>query len=90
MEEITTTVVRHPVRHRRNTQGSVSRPRKIEIRASERVSNELASIQGLIYRFGRRETMADLFEYIMLPALRAYVGKYAEAARTERKVQNVR
>lgn len=89
MEEITTTVVYHPVRRRKNTQGSVSRPRKIEIRASERVSNEIASMQGLIYRFGRRETMADLFEYVMLPALRAYVGKYAEAARKERQGQNV-
>lgn len=89
MEERATIAERHPVRRRRNTQGSVSRPRKIEIRASERVSNEIASIQGLIYRFGRRETMADLFEFVMLPALRAYVGKYAEAARKERQVQNV-
>lgn len=89
MEDRTTIAERHPVRRRRNTQGSVSRPRKIEIRASERVSNEIASIQGLIYRFGRRETMADLFEFVMLPALRAYVGRYAEAARKERQGRNV-
>lgn len=90
MEERTTAVERHPVRRRHNTQGSVLRPRKIEIRATERVSGEMASIQGLIHRFGHRETIAELFEIVMLPALREYVKPYAEKAREERANEAVR
>ena len=90
MEERTETAERHPVRRRHNTRGSVLRPRKIERRATERVSGEMASIQGLIHRFGRRETIAELFESVMLPALREYVKPYAEKAREERANETVR
>ena len=68
------------VRKRRDSQGSNLRPRKIEIRATERVSNRFASIQGLIFRYGKKETIADLFENICIPALEEYVKPYAERA----------
>lgn len=72
------------VRKRRDSQGSVLRPRKIEIRATERVSNRFASIQGLIFRYGNKETIADLFENICIPALEEYVKPYAEKAKADR------
>ena len=73
------------VRKRHDHQGSVLRPRKMEIRMSESISNRLASIQGLIFRFGHKETMADLFESVLLPALETYVKPYAEKAREQRE-----
>ena len=72
------------VRKRRDSQGSNLRPRKIEIRATERVSNRFASIQGLIFRYGKKETIADLFENICIPALEEYVRPYAERAKADR------
>lgn len=72
------------VRKRRDSQGSNLRPRKIEIRATERVSNRFASIQGLIFRYGKKETIADLFENICIPALEEYVKPYAERAKADR------
>lgn len=72
------------VRKRRDSQGSSLRPRKIEIRATERVSNRFASIQGLIFRYGKKETIADLFENICIPALEEYVKPYAEKAKADR------
>lgn len=71
------------VRKRRDSQGSALRPRKIEIRATERVSNKFASIQGLIFRYGKKETIADLFENICIPALEEYVKPYAEKAKAD-------
>lgn len=73
------------VRKRRDSQGSAMRPRKIEIRATERVSNKFASIQGLIFRYGKKETIADLFENICIPALEEYVKPYAEKAKVDRE-----
>lgn len=73
------------VRKRHDHHGSVLRPRKMEIRMSEATSNRLASIQGLIYRFGHGETMADLFEKVMLPVLEIYVKPYAAMARGQRE-----
>ena len=73
------------VRKRHDHQGSVLRPRKMEIRMSESTSNRLASIQGLIYRYGHKETMADLFETVMLPALERYVEPYADRATEQRE-----
>lgn len=73
------------VRKRRDSQGSNLRPRKIEIRATERVSNRFASIQGLIFRYGKKETIADLFENICIPALEEYVKPYAERANADRE-----
>lgn len=72
------------VRKRHDNNGSLLRPRKIEIRMSEQSSNRLASIQGLLYRFGHKETMAELFERVMLPALEVYVRPYVETAKAER------
>ena len=72
------------VRKRRDSQGSALRPRKIEIRATERISNKFASIQGLIFRYGNKETIADLFENICIPALEEYVKPYAERAKSDR------
>lgn len=73
------------VRRRHDNSGSMLRPRKLEIRMSEESSNKLASIQGLIFRFGRKETMADLFESVFLPALEDYAKPYVEKARAERE-----
>ena len=73
------------VRKRHDHQGSVLRPRKMEIRMSEATSNRLASIQGLIFRFGHKETMADLFKKVMLPVLEIYVRPYAEEAKAQRE-----
>lgn len=72
------------VRKRRDSQGSALRPRKIEIRATKCVSNRFASIQGLIFRYGNKETIADLFENICIPALEEYVKPYAERAKADR------
>lgn len=76
---------REYVRKRHDNSGSLLRPRKIEIRMSESSSNRLASIQGLLYRFGGRKTMAELFESVMLPALERYVEPYADRAREQRE-----
>ena len=73
------------VRRRHDNSGSMLRPRKLEIRMSEESSNRLASIQGLIFRFGRKETMADLFESVLLQALEDYVKPYVEKAMAERE-----
>ena len=45
----------------------------------------MASIQGLIWRYGKRETMAELFESVCLPALAEYVKPYAEQAKLDRE-----
>ena len=76
------------VRRRRNSDGSVLRPRKITVRATEQVSNRFASIQGLIFKYGEKETIADLFETVMLPALERYVEPYVDRARMEREANN--
>lgn len=82
---MSTEVKKEYVRKRHDHQGSVLRPRKMEIRMSEATSNRLASIQGLIFRFGHGETMADLFEKVILPVLEIYVRPYAEMAREQRE-----
>ncbi len=73
------------IRRRTRNQGSNLHPRKVTVRVTERLSNELASIQGLIYAFGRRETVSRLFEQVMMPALREYVKPYARKAQLHRK-----
>lgn len=82
---MSTEVKKEYVRKRHDHQGSILHPRKMEIRMSEATSNRLASIQGLIFRFGHKETMADLFVKVMLPALETYVRPYAEKARAQRE-----
>lgn len=82
---MSTEIKKEYVRKRHDHQGSILRPRKMEIRMDERTSNRLASVQGLIFRFGKKETMADLFETVMLPALEEYVRPYVALAREAAK-----
>ena len=72
------------IRRRTLNQGSAPRPRKVTIRITKRLSSELASIQGLVYAFGRRETLADMFERVLMPRLRSYVRPYADRAKRAR------
>ena len=72
------------IRRRTKNEGSETRPRKITVRVTESVSNKTASIQGLCRRWGKRETLAELYESVMLPALADYAAKYADAAKADR------
>ena len=83
----TTTGENHCVRRRTHNLGSVTRPRKIEIRMTRELSAKVASIQGLIYKYGKRETMADIFENVLFPVLSAYVAPLAELAKADRIAQ---
>ena len=56
-------------------------------RMTQRLSGELASIQGLCWRYGKRETLADLWENVLMPALREHVRPYADRAREDRKAK---
>ena len=76
---------RRVIRKRNPTEESNPRPYCAKVRATRRVSGELASIQGLCWRYGKRETLADLFETACMPALADYVAKYADAAKTARE-----
>lgn len=77
----------HCVRRRSHNFGSVTRPRKIEIRMTRELSSKVASIQGLIFKYGKGETMADIFEKVLFPALSAYVAPYVEQAKADREAQ---
>ena len=68
------------IRKRTDNAGDTYRHRKVTIRCSRRVSNELASIQGLMTAFGKKETLADVFEFVILPRVRTYVRPYARKA----------
>lgn len=72
------------VRKRNLNDGSVTRPYGVRIRVTREVSSRLASIQGLCWRYGKRETLADLFETACMPALAEYVRKYADIAKADR------
>lgn len=76
---------RRCVRRRTLNEGSVTRPRKLQIRATVAVSNEVASIQGLIFKYGHKETLADIFENVLLPRLKEYVRPYVDMARADRE-----
>ena len=52
-------VKRSPIRKRHDNEGSERRIRKVTIRLTERLSNELASIQGLIYAADGRHLRAS-------------------------------
>ena len=75
------------VRRRTYNSGSVTRPRKLEIRLTRELSGKVASIQGLIYKYGKKETMADIFENVLFPVLSAYVAPLAERAKADRLAQ---
>ena len=84
----TTTAGEHRcVRRRTYNSGSVTRPRKLEIRLTRELSGKVASIQGLIYKYGNRETMADIFENVLFPVLSAYVAPLVERAKVDRLAQ---
>ena len=76
------------VRRRTHNAGSEKRTRKVTIRCTERISNELASMQGLMYAFGRREKLADIWEAFLMPFLRTYVKPYAAKAEAKRNLTN--
>ena len=73
------------IRRRTENEGSVTRPRKVTVRVSVHVSNRLASIQGLCRAWGKRETLADLWEAVCMPALADYVRPYADRAKAARE-----
>ena len=72
------------IRRRTYNQGSEPHPRKVTIRVTECMSNRVASLQGLMYKYGRRETLSELFEKVMFPTLQEYVKPYAERAKADR------
>ena len=73
------------IRRRTKNEGSVTRPRKITMRVTVGVSNKTASIQGLCRRWGKRETLAELWEVVCMPALAEYVRPYADKAKAARE-----
>ena len=74
---------------KRNEDKSVGNCRRrmyhAKFRMTRFVSKRLASIQGLCFAYGNKETLADLFENVALPAMEKYVEKYARKAKAERK-----
>ena len=78
-------VVRHVVKPRSVVRPADFRTKQVAIRMTSRTSARLASIQGLIAAYGEGETLARLFELVMLPALAAYVTPYAERAIADRE-----
>lgn len=76
---------RRVVRRRNLNTGSETRPFGVRIRATREVSARLASIQGLCWRYGKRETLADLWEAVCMPALAEYVRPYADRAKAARE-----
>lgn len=78
---------RRVVRRRNLNEGSETRPYGVRIRVTREVSARLASMQGLCWRYGKRETLADLFETACMPALADYVRPYADKAKAEREAE---
>ena len=74
------------IRKRSASPGDERRTHKLTVRMTHRVSAELASMQGLCYAYGRRETIAALFETVALPAIKAHIAPYAERARAAREL----
>ena len=75
---------RFRIRKRSATPGDERRTHLLHVRLTQRHSAEVASIQGLCYAHGHRETIARLFEKVALPALREYVRPYADKAKAAR------
>lgn len=85
--ETNETTERRCVRRRSHNFGSATRPRKIEIRLTRELSSKIASIQGLIFKYGGKRTMADIFEKVLFPVLSAYVAPLVERAKADRLAQ---
>ncbi len=79
------TATRRRIRKRRAQAGSSARSHCVRVRMTAKTSNLLASLQGLCWRYGKRETLADLFERVALPAIQAHVRPYVEQAREARE-----
>ena len=75
------TTRRRKIRPRTWNQGDMVRTRKATIRMTPKLSNRLSSVQGLCHAFGKRETLAELWERVAFPAIERYVRGYADAAR---------
>ena len=75
---------KHVIR-KRNVSDGLRRGYVARFRMTQRLSAELASMQGLCRRYGKRESLADLWENVCMPALRDHVRPYADRARDERK-----
>lgn len=80
---------RRVIRKRNRHEGDALRTHKLQVRMTDRVSAETASIQGLCCAFGKRETIAELWERVALPALREYVKGYADKAREARRSHGI-
>ena len=74
----------HPIRKRLRVECQ-GRPKSLHVRMSIEASSRLASLQGLCWRYGKRETVAALFDIAGLPAIEQYCKPYTEAARQERE-----
>ena len=72
---------------KRNVTDEARRGYVARFRMTQRISGEQASIQGFCWRYGKRETLADLFENVCMPALREHVRPYADRAREDRKAK---
>ena len=72
------------IRKRSVSPGDEVRTYRLSVRMTRSISAEVASIQGLCYAHGRKETLARLFETVALPAIRAHVRPYADRARAAR------
>ena len=72
------------VRGRSCAAGDNYRTHKAQFRMTRRLSAELASLQGLCYAFGKKETLAELFERAAFPAIREYCRGYASKAKEGR------
>ena len=79
------TATRRRIRKRRAQAGSSARSHVVRSRMTAKASGQLASLQGLCWRYGKRETLADLFERVALPAIQAHVRPYVEQAREARE-----
>ena len=70
---------------KRNVTDEARRGYVARFRMTQRISGELASIQGLCWRYGKRETLAELWEAVCMPALADYVRPYADRAKAARE-----
>lgn len=82
--------VKRVIRKRNIVDEGRTRPYMARVRMNKATSSSLASIQGLCFAFGNKETLAELFEKVAMPALKKYVEGYAEKARNFKSVNNER
>lgn len=83
---------KHTIKRRTFEDGyrSPSRPLFVHIRISPKTSANLMKYQGLCYKFGDGESLQILFERVCMPAISAYVARYAKLAEIARFAQSVK